>query len=87
MFTGLPNIDFLPPAQNYVQPRVPPVQPLQPVFDTPGPTSPTYPPALSVRVPPIPPPEYLSSQPPPSGKGIIKIELKTSKSRVIGVNQ
>ena len=68
--SGLPNIDYLPPAPHYVQPSVPPVAPLQPLFPVPGPgqapVSPNFPPPLSVRVPPMPPPEYLPSQPPPS---------------------
>ena len=68
--SGLPNIDFLPPAPHYVQPSVPPVAPLQPLYPVPGPgpapVSPNFPPPLSVRVPPMPPPEYLPTQPPPS---------------------
>ena len=52
--SGLPNIDFLPPAQNYVQPQVERVRPGQG-----GVYQPDLPP-LSVRVNPLPP------QPPPS---------------------
>ena len=66
--SGLPNIDYLPPALNYVQPQVPPVRPGQ---VTPGlqggPRSPNYPPPLSVRVPPLPPPaSVVQPQQPPS---------------------
>ena len=67
--SGLPNIDFLPPAQNYVQPQVPPVragQGREGGFQG-GPRSPHYPPPLSVRVPPLPPPaSVLQPQQPPS---------------------
>ena len=68
--SGLPNIDFLPPAQNYVQPQTRPAPPSSssssyPVSPVPGPAS-HYPPALAVRVAAVPPPEYQPSQPPPS---------------------
>ena len=57
--SGLPNIDHLPPAHNYVPPA--PASPLGAQLYGPGPASPGYPPPLAVRVP-----EYLPSQPPPS---------------------
>ena len=54
--SGLPNIDFLPPAQNYVQPKVAPVRAGQSRSSVYQPA----PPPLSVRVTPLP------AQPPSS---------------------
>ena len=62
--SGLPNIDFLPPAQNYVQPQTRAPAPYQ--ASAQAGSGGHYPPPLAVRVPPLPPPEYQPSQPPPS---------------------
>ena len=65
--SGLPNIDYLPPAHNYVQPSVP-APPVHVSNTAPHVYQTRAPPPLAVRVPPtaVPPPEYLPTQPPPS---------------------
>jgi len=77
--SGLPNIDSIPPAQNYVQPQ-------QSIFPpTRAPPSPNYPPPLSVIVPPMPPPhlapppQFLSAPPVPRTTLFRPMHLETGK--------
>jgi len=78
--SGLPQIDSLPPAQNYVQTSPPNIFP-----SSRAPPSPNYPPPLSVIVPPMPPPnigtphQFLSAPPMPRTTLFRPMHLETGK--------
>ena len=77
--SGLPNVESIPPAHNYVQPQQPMYPPNR------APPSPNYPPPLSVIVPPMPPPhlapppQFMSAPPVPRTTMFRPMHLETGK--------